>query len=121
MYDFDKYMYTDITKTDFIEIEKIEPDPDIRRLKYPHVTHQKKTIMTYVIDNKKIIRILKTNKLKGKKNILHRRLNLKYFGNSLESMIILLIIQIIIQKIFLDLLNLNIMKKKLKMNKKLIL
>ena len=85
MYDFDKYMYTDITKTDFIEIEKIEPDPDIRRLKYPHVTHQKKTIMTYVIDNKKIIKILKTNKLIGKKNIIHRRLNLKYFGNSLES------------------------------------
>lgn len=85
LYDFDKYQYTNIEETDFIEIEKIEPDPNIRRLKYPYVTHQKKTIMTYDIDNKKIIRTFKTNKLKAKKNILERRLNWKCFGDAIEN------------------------------------
>lgn len=85
IYDFEKYQYTNIEETDFIEIEKIEPDPDIRRLKYPYVTHQKKTIMTYIIDNKKIIRTLVTNKLKGKKNILERRLKWKNFGDAIEN------------------------------------
>jgi len=84
IYDFDNYQYTDIEETDFIEIEKIEPDPHIRRLKYPYVTHQKKTIMTYIIDNKKIIRTFKTNKLKGKKKILER-LNWKRFGDAIEN------------------------------------
>ena len=85
LYDFDKYQYTNIEETDFIEIEKIEPDPNIRRLKYPYVTHQKKTIMTYDIDNKKIIRTFKTHKLKAKKNILERRLNWKCFGDAIEN------------------------------------
>lgn len=81
-YNFDKYECIHKEETEFIPIEEIEKDYSLRCINYPYVTHQKKRILIYNIDNKKVKRIITINKLKGKKSILERRLNWKKFGDS---------------------------------------
>jgi len=80
-YDFDKYEFTVLEDTDFIPIEEIEPDEHKRRLNYPSVTHQKKRILQYNIEGKKVTRKITTNKVYEKKAILERR-KWKPFGDA---------------------------------------
>ncbi len=86
-YNFDKYECIHKEETEFIPIEEIEKDYSLRCINYPNVTHQKKRILIYNIDNKKVKRIITINKLKGKKSILERRLNWKKFGDSTSTTI----------------------------------
>ena len=81
----DDYTYKTKTDGEYINIEDIEPDETKRRLNYPHVTHQKKTILEYEVDGKKYNKVIITNKLKGKKSVLNRYKNWKPFGEAIKN------------------------------------
>ena len=71
---------------EFINIDKFEPNPFLRKTNYPLVSQIKIDTIKYKDENNKIhIKKVTTKRYSGNRNVIKRRLNMKKFGDALNS------------------------------------